>query len=77
MVFSSIPSVAMRDTEKNRKTYLISTDLRGWCHHRNFDFFLPCGGLLCTWPDDCRWVSLVSEGERILAHELAGLIERI
>lgn len=39
MVFSSIPSVAVRNTERTAKTHLINTWLKSWCHHRNFGLF--------------------------------------
>jgi len=31
-VFSSIPSVARKNTERGRKTHLINRRLRDWCH---------------------------------------------
>ena len=76
VVFSSIPTVAGKDTERNRKTHLINTWLRGWCHRRNFGFFdhgevYTAPGLLVT-----DGVQLSHRGKRIMAHELAGLIER-
>ena len=53
VVFPSIPSMAGRDTEKNRKAYLTNIWLRGWCHGRNFGFFDPgevflVSGLMAT-----------------------------
>ena len=76
VVFSSIPTVAGKDTERSRKTPLINTWLRGWCHRRNFGFFdhgevYMAPGLLVT-----DGVQLSHKGKRIMAHELAGLIER-
>lgn len=38
-VFSSIPSVAVRDTERTTKIHLINIWMRGWCNHSNFGFF--------------------------------------
>jgi len=75
-MFSSVPSVAGKDTERNRKTRLINRWLIGWCHRRNFGFFdhgevYTAPGLLAT-----DGVQLSQRGKRILTHELAGLIER-
>jgi len=39
VVFSSIPSVAGKSTERHRKTHLINRWLRDWCHRWNFVFF--------------------------------------
>jgi len=36
VIFSSIPSVAGKDTDWSRKAHLINTWLRGWCNPRNF-----------------------------------------
>jgi len=76
VVFSPIPSVAGNSTERDRKTHLVSRWLRDWCHRWNFGFFDPgevytSQGLLAT-----DRVQLSRRGKRILAHELAGLIER-
>lgn len=43
VVFSSIPSVAGKGTERIQKTYLLNKWLRGWCNHRNFGSFLTTG----------------------------------
>lgn len=40
VVFSSIPSVAGRDTEQTWKAWLINTWLRGWCCCRIFYLFI-------------------------------------
>jgi len=76
VVFSSIPSVAVKSTERDRKTHLIDRWLRDWCRQRNLGFFdhgevYIALGLLVT-----GGVQLSQRGKRILAHELAGLIER-
>jgi len=76
VVFSSMPSVAGKSTERGRKPHLINRWLRDWCHRWNFGFFdhgevYMAPGLLAS-----DRVQLSPRGERILAHELAGLIER-
>ena len=76
VVFSSIPSVAGNSTERGRKTHLVNTWLRDWCHQSNFGFFnhgevYTAPGLLVT-----GGTQLSQRGKRILGHELAGLIER-
>jgi len=76
VVFSSIPSVAEKIIERDRRTHLINRWLRDWCHQWNFGFFdhgevYTALGLLVT-----DGVQLSQRGKRILAHELAGLIER-
>jgi len=76
VVFSSIPSVAGKNTEWDRKTHLINRWLRDWCRQWNFSFFdhgevYTAPGLLVT-----DGVQLSQRGKRILAHELVGLIER-
>ncbi|KAM9663018.1 uncharacterized protein ACIBXB_016421 [Morphnus guianensis] len=75
-VFSSVPSVAGKYTERNRKTHLVNTWLRDCCHWWHFGFFdhgevYTAPGLLAT-----DGVQLSQRGKRILAHEMAGLIER-
>ena len=76
VVFSSIPSVAGKYTERNRKTHVVNTWLRGWCPRRNFGFFdhgevYTAPGLLAT-----DGIQLSQRGKRILAPEMVGLIER-
>jgi len=76
VLFSSIPSVAGKSTERDRKTHLINRWLRDWCHWWNFGFFdhgevYMAQGVLVT-----DGVQLFQRGTRILAHKLAGLIER-
>jgi len=76
VVFSSIPSVAGKNTEGIRKTYLSNKWLRDWCRQWNFGFFdhgevYMALGLLVT-----DGVQLSQMGKWILVHELAGLIKR-
>ena len=76
MEFSSVPSVAGKSTERGRKTHLINSWLRNWCHWWNFGFFdhgevYMALGLLAA-----DGVQLSQRGKSILAHELAELIER-
>jgi len=76
VVFSSILSLAGNNSERGRKTHLINKWLRDWCHRWNFVFFdhgevYTAPGLLVT-----DGLQLSQRGKRILAHELAGLIER-
>jgi len=76
VVFSSIPTVAGKSTERGRKTHLINKWLRDWCHWSNFGFFdhgevYTAPGLLATGGSQ-----LSQRGKRILGYELAGLIER-
>jgi len=76
VVFSSVTSVAGKSTERNRKTHLINRWLRDWCRQWNFDFFdhgevYMTMDLLAT-----NGVQLSQREKRILAHKLAGLIER-
>jgi len=76
-VFSSIPSVAGKSTESDRKTHLITRSLRDWwCCRWNFRIFdhgeaHMATGLLVT-----DGVQLSQRGKRILSQELSGLIER-
>ena len=75
VVFSSIPTVAGRGTERTRKAHLLNTWLRGWCQRRNLGFFdhgalYSAPGLMAV--DG----SLSFRGKRILGQELAGLIDR-
>jgi len=75
-VFTSIPSVAGKNTERDRKTHLMNRWLRDWCHRLNFGFFdhgevYTAPGLLAT-----DGFQLSQRGESILAHELVGLIKR-
>jgi len=76
VVFSSISSVAGKNIKRTRKTHLINRWLRDWCHCWNFGFFdhgevYTAPGVLAT-----DGVQLSQRDQRILAHELAGLIER-
>ena len=75
VVFSSIPTLTGRGTERTRKAHLLNTWLRGWCLRRNLGFFdhgavYSAPGLMAV--DG----SLSFRGKRILGQELAGLIDR-
>jgi len=74
-VFSSIPPVAGNDEGRNRKSQQISTWLQAWCHRRDFGFFDH--GLVYTTPGLLATdrVHISQRGKRILAQELAGLID--
>ena len=79
VVFSSIPQVEGKNTERGWKTHLINTWLRDWCHHRNFGYFDPgevykAPGLLVT--NETGGMQLSQRGKRLLGQELAGLIDR-
>jgi len=74
VVFSSISSVTVKSTERDRKTHLINRWFRDWCRQWNFGFFhhgevYTALGLLAT-----DGVQLSQRGKRILVYELAGLI---
>ncbi|KFQ34587.1 hypothetical protein N331_07827, partial [Merops nubicus] len=76
VVFSSIPEVKGKNTERGWKTHLINTWLRDWCHRWNFGFFnygevYMAPGLLAK-----DGAHLSPRGKRILAQELVGLIDR-
>jgi len=64
VVFSSVPSVAGKNTERNRKTHRINRWLRGWCSQRFFVFFQLWGGLHGTGPPGDRWSPAVSKGKK-------------
>ena len=79
VVFSSIPQVEGKTTERGWKTYLINTWLRDWCHYQNFEFFdhgkvYKTPGLLVT--NETGGMQLSHRGKRILGQELEGLIDR-
>ena len=66
----------MRDTEWARKTQVMNKWLRGWCCHMNFGLFdhgviYSAPGLMAA--DGCHFRL---RGKRIVAQELAWLIER-
>jgi len=76
VVFSSVPPVAGEDEGRNMKSEQINTWLQAWCHRQNVGFFdlgsvSMAPGLLET-----DGVHLSQKGKRILAQELAGLIDR-
>ena len=79
VVFSSIPQVEGKNTDRGWKTYLINTWLRDWCHCRNFGFLdhgdvYKALGLLVT--NETGGMQLSQRGKRILGQELSGLIDR-
>jgi len=68
--------MAVKSTERGRKTHLVNRWLRDWFHWSNFGFFVhrevyTAPGLLVT-----DRVQLSQRRKRILGHELVGLIER-
>ena len=76
VIFSSLPSGVVRNTEQSRKTQALNKWLKGWCHHRNFGFFdhgavYSVPGLMAV--DGSR---LSLREKQILAQELAELVER-
>ncbi|XP_042725317.1 uncharacterized protein LOC122178868 [Lagopus leucura] len=76
VVFASIPLVAGMNAEMTRKSHLINAWMRGWCKRKNFGFFdhgvvYSASGLRSA-DGNC----LSPKGRRILAQELAGLVER-
>lgn len=76
VVFASIPLVAGTSAETSRKSHLVNAWLRGWCKHKNFGFF-DHGAVY--WAPGLRSADgncLSPKGRRILAQELAGLVER-
>lgn len=76
VVFSSIPTVAGRGTERTRRAHMINTWLRDWCQHRNFVFFFDRGALYSAPGLIAVDGSLSLRGKRILRQELAALVER-
>ena len=79
VMFSSIPQVEGKTTERGWKTYLINTWLRDRCHCRNSGFFdhgevYKAPGLLVT--NETGGMQLSQRGKRILGQEIAGLIDR-
>ena len=76
VAFSSVPPVAREDEGRNRRSQQINTWLQAWCHRQNLGFFdrgsvYMAPGLLAT-----GGVHQSQTGKRILAQELAGLIDR-
>lgn len=75
-MFHSVPLVAETDDERNRRAHIINKGLKAWCHRQNFGFFDH--GAIFTAPGllEPDRLHLSVKGKRILAHELAELIER-
>ena len=76
VVITSVLSVAGNDTGMSLKTHLLNKLLRSWCKRRSFGFFdhgaiYSAPGMMAA--NGC---SLSSWGKRVLAEELAGLIDR-
>lgn len=76
VIFSSMPVVSGKDTGRIQKTHLLNRWLKSWCRHKNFGYFDH--GAIYTAPGmmaaDASSLSL--RGKRVLAEELAGLIDR-
>jgi len=75
-VFSSTSPVAGEDGGRNSRSQQINTWLQAWCHRQNLGFVdhgsvYMAPGLLAT-----DGVHLSQKGKRILAQELAELIDR-
>ena len=76
VVITSVPSVAGNNSGLSLKTHLLNKWLRSWCKRRSFGFFdhgaiYSAPGMMAA--DGC---SLSPRGKRVLAEELAGLIDR-
>lgn len=76
VVITSVPSVAGNDTGMSLKTHLLNKWLRSWCKRRSFGFFdhgaiYSAPGMMAA-----NGSSLSPWGKRVLAKELAGLIDR-
>lgn len=76
LMFSSNPSVAEKNAERNRKTHMINRWLKGWYHGWNVGFFNQ--GMVHMAPGllEADGVLLSKREKRNLAHELSDLIER-
>ncbi|RMB93655.1 hypothetical protein DUI87_29882 [Hirundo rustica rustica] len=76
VVFCSVPLVAEKYDERNRRTHIINKWLKGWCHRQNCGFFDH--GVTFTAPAllESDVIHLCVKSRRFLAHELADLIER-
>ena len=76
VIFSSTPMVSGKGAGRIQKTQLLNRWLKSWCRHKNFGFFDH--GAIYTAPGtmaaDASSLSL--RGKRVLAEELAGLIDR-
>ena len=76
VVFASIPLVAGTNTEMTRKSHLINAWLRGWCKRKHFGFFDHGAVYSAPGLRSADGNCLSPKGRRILAQELAGLVER-
>ena len=76
VIFAGIPTVAGIDNAITRKTHRINTWLRGWCKCKNLRFFDHGVVYLASGLKSADGYHLSQRGKRILAQELAGLVER-
>ncbi|XP_053823847.1 uncharacterized protein LOC128801764 isoform X1 [Vidua chalybeata] len=76
VVFCSVPLVAEKNNERNRKTHFINKWLKGWCYRQNFGFFDHGATFMAPALLESDGIHLSVKGRRFLAHELADLIER-
>ena len=76
VVFAGIPTVAGKDNAITRKTHRINTWLRGWCKRKNLGFFDHGAVYSAPGLRSADGYHLSQRGKRILAQELAGLVER-
>ena len=76
VVFAGIPTVAGKDNAITRKTHCINTWLRGWCKRKNLGFFDHGAVYSAPGMRSADGYHLSQRGKRILAQELAGLVER-
>lgn len=74
--FSSSPSVARKNGEKNRRTCMINVRLRDWCHWWNLGFFHDRGIYITSDLIEADGIHLFKRRKNTLALELTGLIER-
>lgn len=76
VIFCSIPSGAVRDTERAWKAQAMNKWLRGWCRARNFGFFDHGAVYLASGLLSVHGTHLSQRGQRILTQELVELIKR-
>ncbi|RMC01167.1 hypothetical protein DUI87_22258 [Hirundo rustica rustica] len=77
VVFCSVPFVAEKSDERNRRTQIINKWLKGWCHRQNFRFFdhgTTFAAPALLEPDG---IHLSVKGRKFLVHEMAELVERV
>ncbi|RMC06501.1 hypothetical protein DUI87_15937 [Hirundo rustica rustica] len=76
VVFCSVPLVAEKNDERNRRTHIFNKWLKGWCYRQNFGFFDHGATFMAPALLESDGIHLSVKGRRFLAHELADLIER-